>query len=797
MNCDCLKFKFVKLRFNNIVITIYDTFSEEKINEKSLGKVGDFELYGNANEKGSITYTQFPLNGFSSLRLTETQIYYVSIENSGYKLGFGDLKHSLSSKNVYSFKYVNYLGKSHIDVFDNQKQKITEIVFDVIPDKIDYEEDYVKLTEDIAEQCSALLLDIESPTSLSFEVSETSTARTPLEKFIFIRKFCNFQELEYLINSIKNNPDSRFVCDEEMKPLGQGPISNRFYTNPVCSSKNWFRNESGQYLPQYVTTSYKYDSLDTVANRFIKFAMNTFIDICDELTECLGDNRNTATYYEEALLLKSNLEHFLSDSFFVDVQDLAQMPNNNQVLQKREGYRQIYSAFNMLDLAQQLDWQGHDDAFHGQAKNTALLYEYWLVFQILSVLKQDIGTEIRELESDDVSEMIRLSKDNRLIISLKEGYASRTSFISRKYKMLINFYYNRSFSPNEFKSNKYFGSYSSPFRPDYTLAIFPLDYYEKGPKKSEEKAIENGDCSFVHFDAKYRITDIKNLFGGNSESSAEANENQNEPQSYYKREDLLKMHTYNDAIRKTIGSYVLYPGNQNKKYRIFDELLPGVGAFAIKPSDKGSGRKALKEFIQDVIAFKAKVSSRLYRRDYYENIIIHSPKEKQSNIVILNETSIKVIEPNKTPVMLGYLRNDYHDLLMELGKIPTSEQSKICSNEFYFYYHAIEEGGFVQPLHKDINKTRKFIGYIEDEQGKSKILNFIADIENSELVSREKLIENLSEYDTLAKSKQHRSLYYYLLRITNITYCDNSTIELPIDTGNSVLSNYTPKVIWL
>ena len=29
----------------------------------------------------------------------------------------------------------------------------------------------------------------------------------------------------------------------------------------------------------------------------------------------------------------------------------------------------------------------------------------------------------------------------------------------------------------------------------------------------------------------------------------------------YKRGDLLKMHTYNDAIRRTVGSYVLYPGD--------------------------------------------------------------------------------------------------------------------------------------------------------------------------------------------------------------------------------------------
>ena len=64
----------------------------------------------------------------------------------------------------------------------------------------------------------------------------------------------------------------------------------------------------------------------------------------------------------------------------------------------------------------------------------------------------------------------------------------------------------------------------------------------------------------------------------------------------YKRGDLLKMHTYNDAIRRTVGSYVLYPGDfdsKTKNYRLFEEVLPGVGAFAIKPSIQTDSENAV------------------------------------------------------------------------------------------------------------------------------------------------------------------------------------------------------------
>ena len=75
----------------------------------------------------------------------------------------------------------------------------------------------------------------------------------------------------------------------------------------------------------------------------------------------------------------------------------------------------------------------------------------------------------------------------------------------------------------------------------------------------------------------------------------------------YKRGDLLKMHTYNDAIRRTIGSYVLYPGNinhadkGNKVFSLYDEILPGVGAFAIKPSISAQGEQELCRFISSLI----------------------------------------------------------------------------------------------------------------------------------------------------------------------------------------------------
>ena len=62
------------------------------------------------------------------------------------------------------------------------------------------------------------------------------------------------------------------------------------------------------------------------------------------------------------------------------------MPQNNQVLEKREGYRQVFYAAAMVDLALQLNWEGEQKAYSGESKNTALLYEYWLFFELRKII---------------------------------------------------------------------------------------------------------------------------------------------------------------------------------------------------------------------------------------------------------------------------------------------------------------------------------------------------------------------------------------------------------------------------
>lgn len=741
-------------------------------------------------------------DGFYTLRLKETFRYICksSCGEDNFSITNQEankfLKYSYIGNEYYSFSFINYLGLAHLKIGTD-----TELPFEVVPAKMNYEEDYIALTESLAKKCSELMLDYSGVTYSSFSQKQDSESSL-LEQFIFLRQFCYSDNIESLFESIKRNPDRLLVQEEILKPFGQGAPSSKFYSNPFSYSRNWNQvYESDSYLPSEISVTQKCDSLNTPANSFIKFAFTYFYEICRKLADQLdsssnANNRQTECYIE-AKKICCHLETILQDSFFDDVSDLDIMPDNNQVLQKREGYAQIFNAFTMINMALQLDWKGKDSVYNGEAKNTALLYEYWLFFELYNIINSIQKTQLSEYESKEQAKYsgnaFCISKDDGLIISLKEGEKSCQHFDLNKYNTKINLYYNRTFSPKEFSTTSYEGSYSRPFRPDYTLAVFSSDF------ENENDAVKYGEVSYIHFDAKYRITDLTAFINKDESTEEEIEEIDQEKldsiTNTYKRGDLLKMHTYNDAIRRTIGSYVLYPGDESTKpFCLYEEILPGVGAFAIRPSIKKSSENELKSFIEQLIEAKSMNCSRLNRMHYFTNTILQEPSVKNKAAVKKQRSKTQ----RKTLCVLGYIRNDgnsdYFSFLKNNGSLQVGKK-------FFFYYYAIKDG-FVYSHHKDISKAKYFKFYTNRirETNTYEIEPYLCKIENSFLVSKEDLTKKLKEIGYSTDVNNHSADFYYLVEVKVTELIKSQSVAMQyIDSinGNDTFSTHSPKVISL
>ena len=189
-------------------------------------------------------------------------------------------------------------------------------------------------------------------------------------------------------------------------------------------------------------------------------------------------------------------------------------------------------------------------------------------------------------------------------------------------------------------------------RPDYSLIIAPAE----GEPAGFEPLI-------LHFDAKYRVNVIEELFGRSDRSEdANAEAAENDSRRMARRDDLLKMHAYRDAIRRSAGAYVLYPGDDSprntQEYREYRELLPGLGAFVFRPSLDGEavGSAALQQFLESVLDHVAmRFSAHERGRFWIEETFGVQPTHRED----VSLFPFGMPEKN-TPVLLGYVKNAEH-----------------------------------------------------------------------------------------------------------------------------------------
>ena len=191
----------------------------------------------------------------------------------------------------------------------------------------------------------------------------------------------------------------------------------------------------------------------------------------------------------------------------------------------------------------------------------------------------------------------------------------------------IDLFFNRTFVVST--TYEHDASWTREMRPDCSLHIQPRS---RMPKLTDPRDLD----VWLHFDAKYRVEHAREQFDAGKDlgQDAAAEAESVERLSRSRREDLLKMHAYRDAIRRTAGAYVLFPGNESvSPYREFQELLPGLGAFVLRPasSPSESGRTAIEKFLSDVVDHVADRATQHERDRFWRATVRHTPDPPSSS----------------------------------------------------------------------------------------------------------------------------------------------------------------------
>ncbi len=292
------------------------------------------------------------------------------------------------------------------------------------------------------------------------------------------------------------------------------------------------------------------------------------------------------------------------------------VPLGSPTLQRKSGYRELLRLWLQFHAGAQLAWDGGREVYEGGARTVATLYEYWLFFQLEALFRakfacaEPLHALLVELESG----LPRLKLRRGVALNTPVGGVwSKTA--GRKLK--AEFQFNRKFARRDDRTQP--GSWTRGVQPDFTISIWPAGFTAA---EAETKEL----MVHVHFDAKYRVEQARELLGEDANDAAfvEGTATKDELRTAAKYADLLKMHAYRDAIRRTAGAYVLYPGNaaesgNNQEFRGFHEILPGLGAFAIRPSPEGAaeGMEVLAKFLDDVVEHLANRTTARERVSYH------------------------------------------------------------------------------------------------------------------------------------------------------------------------------------
>jgi len=541
-----------------------------------------------------------------------------------------------------------HVGRIRVSVRSAEVEGV--VVLSVRPKKLDEETEYRQMLDDIADIAAEAILQGFAPASLALVHNSATRPELLYQQFAFLHARLSGAG-EHDLALVLNRPHRAWVDQEEHRlpgaPVRGGARQIRALTRSGARVPTP-ANAALRSLPLRLAITRSEETLDTEPNRFIAFALERWRELAcrvrDNFSDQLRRSGPVARGIDAADEVIAILDRALSAPMFREVGRLASFPIANQVLQKRAGYRELLRTFVLTETGAQLalDWD-IQDAFAASQRNIATLYEYWAFLQLAKSVGQVCG--------EDLSPHVLEPAKDGLSLAFSRGKASRLRWTTsaRGRSMVVELYFNRDFLASRVLD----ASWTRAMRPDCSLRIRPDGF---------STDVSADDLSvWLHFDAKYRVEYAEQFAKPPADDGDRAVEAEAiERLARSKREDLLKMHAYRDAIRRSAGAYVLYPGEQHHEPFVeHHEILPGVGAFVLRPtSGDSAGTDVLERFLADVLDHVADRSTHHERSRYWGAVIHRVPPPTGGN----PDRRLPVLArpPSDTQVLCGFVRTVGH-----------------------------------------------------------------------------------------------------------------------------------------
>jgi uncharacterized protein len=545
-----------------------------------------------------------------------------------------------------------YTGGLPIQIFAGDRE-LGQVRFEIRSRKLDYLSHYRWMLQNITERFSEVVMERFAPTEQRFTIDERQDPKTLYQRFAFLKSLISGDAFEAIMSQIHARPHRAWVEEEEFRKAGQSIRPTSAVARQLAKPGpriTWQESRlplSIRSLPLQLNVTRREETLDTPENRFVKFALSLWRSVISDIGLILGRESLSLPVkrgLREIEEVKEQLDIFLSQELFREVGRLTHFPASSQVLQKREGYRDLYRIYIQFEAAALLTWQGGDDVYGAGQRDVATLYEFWVFLQLAKIVSSLCHVPFnweKLIETSDDGLSINLHRGDSKVLS---GTVSR---LGRR--LCVALWFNHTFGAQSSAHT----SWTRPMRPDCSLLI-----------SSDEECAADFEKVWLHFDAKYKVESLDGMFGARGASAEEESkvieeEEIADARGRAKRTDLLKMHAYRDAIRRTAGAYVVYPGTQEEKFRQYHEILPGLGAFVLFPVEIGDaeGTAPLRQFIEDVFIHVASQITQHERWRYWTREAFAQKHQTEGEV---GAVPFLARPPADTLVLLGYVKSKKH-----------------------------------------------------------------------------------------------------------------------------------------
>jgi predicted component of viral defense system (DUF524 family) len=440
-----------------------------------------------------------------------------------------------------------------------------EVCIEVFPSKIDYQDDYISILNDVNTEIYNLAFDFMKKTYLWAGINE-NVGGSLTEFFSIIRII--FGKFIAAADTVIKVPHHILQQERQVVPFHKLKKTNRDTIKWLERRPENLMKVNDKYLPQKALSVKKSICFDTFENRFIKYILKAVVKRleCVKLNYTKLGRKSNDDIFKQLNSMKYEIHKRLEYSFLREVGDLYSLNSLSLVLNMAPGYKDLYKYYLILIKGLTLD----GEVFKISIKDLSVLYEYWCFIKLNSLLKGKY-----QLVKQD---LIKLDNTG-LFVTLSKGKKAKVVYQNPK------------------NGEKFSISYNPPINGLPTVAQRPDNILSLAKHRSKIK------YEYI-FDAKYRINPA--LEGTSYREAYKA--------PGPEEDDINTMHRYRDAIvqdaverpdfeRTMFGAYVLFPYKdiesykEHKFYESIDKV--NIGGLPFLPSATKLVEDLLEALIED------------------------------------------------------------------------------------------------------------------------------------------------------------------------------------------------------